>query len=785
MQKGSSNDSPAGRNLLATASPIEHWLPGPWPVPQALAGIATISPAGPVEAGSWQSFEIVYVAGKFGIDDSGSIKVCFKFASDQGMLQLDDPAGPGYVTVEASNGAALQVRFDPKQNVRPWDKTLHVKVSRGFMREGDRLTIRLGDRRYGSAGLRMQTFAEPCFKFHIVVDPIACYHFVPLENQPAISIVGGERSKWAAVLPSSLRAGEPFSLRLRSEDVWGNLSGKKAVSLGLSGSPLLNGLPSTVSLDEEEAVVTVEGLSVSSGTVFQVEVRSADGTLVCRSNPACVREDTADPLFWADFHAQSGETIGTNSAEEYFTYARDAAFLDIVGHQGNDFQITPELWGRLNRLFDAYDVPGRFVVIPGYEWSGNTALGGDRNVFYKQSGRRIRRSSHALVPDQSDIDSDCHTARDLFEALHADGEEVITFAHVGGRYADIGFAHDASIETAVEVHSSWGTFEWIVNDAFDLGYRVGIVANSDGHKGRPGAESPGASMFGAPGGLTCLQMPELSRTATFAALRARRHYATTGSRMILDVAATFDRDAITFGQDPALGPTLASPACSVPMGAIVHTEASLARIRVTLHAPAPIERIEIRNGRQMVHVSRPYGTDKLGRRIRVVWSGAEYRGRFRMTNWDGEASLENNAIERCEAINFFNSDRPLEMHDEHRLSWRSVTTGNLSGFDALLRSPEIGTLHIRTPFGAIDRAIDAIRLEPAVFDFGGLDRKVEIYRLPDVNPHLSVSFEHEVALDPTRDNPLYVSALTEDGHRAWSSPIYVVPRPHWLPRPKR
>src|SRR5690606_24034215 len=110
-----------------------------------------------------------------------------------------------------------------------------------------------------------------------------------------------------------------------------------------------------------------------------------------------------------------------------------------------------------------------------------------------------------------------------FNALIQDGEDAIMFAHVGGRYADISVAHDPRIETAVEVHSSWGTFEWIVNDAFDLGYRVGIVANSDGHKGRPGAEGPGASMFGAYGGLTCLQMPELSREATFEALRARKH----------------------------------------------------------------------------------------------------------------------------------------------------------------------------------------------------------------------------------------------------------------------
>ena len=67
-------------------------------------------------------------------------------------------------------------------------------------------------------------------------------------------------------------------------------------------------------------------------------------------------------LFWADFHAQSGETIGTNAAEDYFAFARDTAFVDIVGHQGNDFQITAEFWKELNRLYDQFDAPGRFVT---------------------------------------------------------------------------------------------------------------------------------------------------------------------------------------------------------------------------------------------------------------------------------------------------------------------------------------------------------------------------------------------------------------------------------------
>ena len=107
--------------------------------------------------------------------------------------------------------------------------------------------------------------------------------------------------------------------------------------------------------------------------------------------------------YWGDLHGQSGETVGTNPARSYFAYARDKAFVDIVGHQGNDFQITDAFWHELNRLTAEFDVPGRFVCVPGYEWSGNTGMGGDRNIFYRREGRPIFRSSRILVDGQDPI----------------------------------------------------------------------------------------------------------------------------------------------------------------------------------------------------------------------------------------------------------------------------------------------------------------------------------------------------------------------------------------------
>ena len=161
---------------------------------------------GSFEAGSYQEFTLTYTAGYFGIDDTGSLKIVHRFASDMGRPQFEHPAAPNYVTVEASNGAVLHVEYDMKRNIRPWDKTLYIKVVRGFLREGDQIIVRFGDRRQGSPGMRIQTFCEQTFEFKVLVDAIATYNYVELPEQPEIAIIPGPPVLYKAILPTMAAA---------------------------------------------------------------------------------------------------------------------------------------------------------------------------------------------------------------------------------------------------------------------------------------------------------------------------------------------------------------------------------------------------------------------------------------------------------------------------------------------------------------------------------------------------------------------------------------------------
>jgi hypothetical protein len=754
---------------------FQNWMPETTPVDPGDAGRVEIDSCGPFVAGSHQRFVLIYTVGRYGIDDTGSLKVCYRFASDMGRPQFTDPAAANFVAVVASNGATLDVRFDYKQNTRPWDRTIYIKVAAGFMREGDTITVSFGTDERGP-GIRMQTFVDPEFCFRVLVDPIATYTYVEVPGVPVMPIISGPAHRWHAVIPTSRTTGDVFGLSIRADDVWGNPTDDLPKSrLFLKGHGPVGSVPEEIQFASSAKSLRVEGLYATGIGLITIDVLDGERKVLATSNALVAADELPLRPYWGDLHAQSGETIGSGSALDYMEFGRNYAFLDMIGHQGNDFQITPEFWSKLNGLMKEWNEPGRFVTVPGYEWSGNTALGGDRNVFYKDESLPIRRSSHALVADRSDVDSDCWDARALFSALGPDFSQTVVWAHCGGRYADITYAHDHALERSIEIHSSWGTFEWLAADAFAQGYRVGIVGNSDGHKGRPGSEPPGASLFGALGGLTCYWMKDLTRDNLFDALHARHHYATTGSRVHLTTDVHFESPARVWTDDPRVPGARSHLSKDVMMGDIVSGAARSVELRAAVAANSGILSIELRRGSTVIETIRPHEELPMGHRYRIEWSGAEYRGRARQTIWDGSLKVKGAEIISALPINFLNPDRPLKHVSDTELSWSSITTGNYAGVDLVLSGSD-GTIEISTLLGTVEAKLSDIHHAPVVEEFGKLARELRISRQPDSHSLQDLSFTRSVEL-VDGDNPLWICASFADGHQAWSSPIYFIPTP--------
>lgn len=285
----------------------------------------------------------------------------------------------------------------------------------------------------------------------------------------------------------------------------------------------------------------------------------------------------------------------------------------------------------------------------------------------------------------------------------------------------------------------------------------------------------GFGLFGFPvrGSDLPAPWPRLDRDARFEAMRGRRHFGTTGNRMVLDVAVGLRSDGELFLRDPALFAAPSQTTRRLIMGDIARVTSDEVDLAVDVIGSAPIERIDIFDGLDLIETVRPFTADDLGRRVRLVYEGAEYRGRARTTVWDGSLEIADNAVLRAEMINNWSLDRGIQSQDAGHVVWKAVTTGNYGAIDLWLESAGRGRLafHTGPESGAI--SIAELGIEAYVFAAGGLDRAIKLQRLPEKMTQTRVVHHRTVKVRSDGDTRLYIRVQQEDGHRAWSSPIYI------------
>jgi len=217
--------------------------PGADPV---LYGHVSLDPVGAFEVRSLQTFRLVYTVGRYGIDDTGSIRVVFRVVGDWGFFQMNEPKGYNYVTANTNTRARLSLDYSGIGHQRPWFKSLTVRLHGGYLSEGDTITIIFGDTSLGSPGMKMQTFCEPGFEFKVLADVCAVGHYYPLVETPNISIVPGEVHQWKAVLPTLHHPGSVFRLGIKAEDKWGNPTDQASGQFTLKSTHQVEGLPNTI-----------------------------------------------------------------------------------------------------------------------------------------------------------------------------------------------------------------------------------------------------------------------------------------------------------------------------------------------------------------------------------------------------------------------------------------------------------------------------------------------------------------------------------------------------------
>jgi hypothetical protein len=245
------------------------------------------------------------------------------------------------------------------------------------------------------------------------------------------------------------------------------------------------------------------------------------------------------PILFGDIQQHSAHSDGVGSADEAYLrgryrYGDDfAALTDHESFLGK--RIGPGEWAYLQAVTEQHDDPGEFATIVAYEWTGRAHPGpGHKCIYLPGPGFPI--ISRDDVP----------RGRDIVERISAQGAFTGPH-HIGWTGADVE-GHDPHGQPVWEICSCHGCYEHpdhplgyrgdlfdqFAKPQLDRGLRFGFIANSDSHgllwhHGECRKRDPFRT------GLTAVLCESRTREAILEAIRARRCYATSGAKILLEV----------------------------------------------------------------------------------------------------------------------------------------------------------------------------------------------------------------------------------------------------------
>ena len=716
-------------------------------------GKVNISPTDDVFVGSFSTWTLTFTVGDYAMDVGGGLKIGTRRQADFGQPQFDDPAADNYATVSCSrDGARFETSFDHRGHKRPFNGVVIVRLAAAPLYPGDTITVVLGDTSGGSRGLAVQTFPESASDFAVFMDPISSgeYKRVYCET-PNFRILTGPSEYFTVVAPTLVQAGQPFRVQVRGNDKFGNPTPVTASGLTLNADPAVE-----INLSETNGRATwIDGVTLEGNEVRRLELKDGD-TVLTTTNPIAVSDSAKEIICWGDTQAQTASTVGVGTPDEYFAYARDCAAIDFTTHQGNDFILSDDDLEEVRQAALKHNEPGRFAAFFGWEWSGPTGTGGDRNVLFLDDEGPIYRSSHWQLWDEEVADGAPATeavhARDLQarmrEYIKETGRKVIMVPHIGGRRSDFE-AQDPELEPVFEICSNHGVFEWRLHEFLAAGVKLGVVGASDDHTCRPGLAYPSTPEMTVLGGLGAIYTSEHSRQGIYDGMMARHCYGTTGARMVLDVTANGHR-----------------------MGDITQTQGPVA-ISGTFNGTAPIEYIALFNRSEEIKRFEPNAKTRDPNRVKIIWSGATHQDRGRFMSWDGGLEISGGKINGAEPLNIYTAKYGIDEWTETSARWRSVTSGQEEGVLLDVNAPDDAVITFKAGPADLSFTVGEARAADKRWDLGGLEQYVTASTLHTDGNTMDATFEHTDNACGAGEQAYWVRIVQTDFHRAWSSPIYL------------
>ena len=734
-----------------------------------------------IEAGELATIKLQFIVGNIGLDQGATLTIWTDSDSDWAKPQVEDSSANGYLKIIPPTGCATSVHT-------PDHKSFVITLMSGKLSEGDCIKIIIGDRSGGGGGLRAQTFYEPRRNFLCEVNLTGSesINWTPMgadtkreygkgsytgtATKAVLRITGGEASELSAIAPSDIEIGSGFALQLKASDIWGNPAEKYLGKVQIKAPGLVLPEGNSLEFSEEHAGIRrIEGAVFTEEGANRIDIEDRDNNLVGSSNQIRIYQKLPElKLFWGDPH--SGQVGDASKIGDYFKYARNISGLDFAGYQRNDSAHSTDEYEIQQSQEKSYHEPGRFVPLPGYEWSASVEVGGHHNVYFGRFDQPMKRWKGADKlgrPNESDLPH----VKDLHKYYR--GTDTVITPHVGGTHANLEW-HDPSLEPVLEVTSTHGSFEWFLMESIERGYQMGFVGGNDCHTGRAGDDRPGyQERRYSKGGLTGIYADELTLKSILEAMKAKRVYATTGAR----IRALTIVDGHFIGEKYSCG--------------------SECEIKVDVEGTGPLERIEIYRGKELIHTEVISGTPS-GNKVRVLWDGASRWSSYSGIRWDGHVDVADGKIGEVKTIRFDSPRSNYERISTSKLSLNGWACGYPSGivFD-LSKSTESeitvamnSSLIVGPTFAAhgekdslrrmahapgdsvrVSGTLDQLKNGPMRVNLGHSNRSVTLELAPEPVSDRSQFTVIDKDVQPGV-NPYWVKIIQQDMEMAWISPIF-------------
>ncbi|MBU0477182.1 DUF3604 domain-containing protein [bacterium] len=488
--------------------------------------------------------------------------------------QTKDSELPGFI--ESSTNASAKIKVEPcwenySQYLHSQTHGIAITVIEGKLEKGD-VVLLVIHKPETWAPFHMSTLPFPIrinFFVRFKIDGKIEY----LDAGASINIISGHPEKLKIIATSKQDLNKPINLSIQALDRWNNIASEYLWEIELKSDFGYNHKLKFTLSDKGKKEIK---LPINKKGVHYFKAEDKKRNFKATSNPVYI-DNNKYYLYFGDIHGKVRFSHGVLGIDEYFRYGKDVSKLDfcatacminwpVTGYSSkpeppsyrDKNPLTDEDWQIIQEKTNYYNKPNEFITFLGQEWQRRreeckvgcpncnelkSESFGDLNSYYSADKAPLLRPSNPKT---------CSPER-LLSSLK--NKDVLVIPHHSSAPAYTGaYTNWEKIPTddirLVEICSKWGVSEYegnfraiadyskghFVQDALRLGFRTGFIGSSDTHFGMPGSiiqEQPPQLCY-ANSGLACVYAEELTRGSVFQALQARRCYATTGVRMIID-----------------------------------------------------------------------------------------------------------------------------------------------------------------------------------------------------------------------------------------------------------